>query len=311
MEDRLLSALSTKTHKVSKQFIQVVNENLVHRRRLRLQPSARSGIDSNPEWVVPPACQWSGGYVDLPSNDIANPEYEVQYNIIFKVDGTVEGSGSSTEGGFTIQGAYHSRTGIVTWRQVPASCPVWHNPCTKYGARVESEFSGKVSNFTGPGPARVTGTFLTELGRYCAVNLVCSAASEKRTGLRSPATEAEALPTLLTTRLTGRWMPIVDDSKSPSSGKRRLQSQRTVDSDTLPPGYTKASSLQSQRTVDSDSATEMEWNDTLPPSYYHIRGYSNRNFSFLEEEEEEAAPAQFFLPPLPRVSQDGVVMVRT
>lgn len=277
MEDRLLSALSAQTRKVSRQFIQIVNENLVHRRKLRLQPCARSGSCSNPEWVVPPVGQWSGGYVDLPVSDSsAHMEYEVQYNIVFKMDGTVEGFGRSTEGNFTIQGAYNSQTGTVMWRQVSASCPVWHNPCTKYGARVESEFCGRVSNFTGPASPRIKGTFITELGRYCDVNLVCSGASEKGKGtvsakgveanssLLSPTTEVEALPSLLTTHLTGRWMPLKDESKSPLSAKRRLRNQRTVDSDTLPPGYTKAASLQSQRTVDSD---------TLPPSYYCVREY--------------------------------------
>jgi len=238
-DDRLWSLLSTQPAKVNKKFIEIINENLTHRRSRRLQPCGRSGTDENPQLCVPPLGNWSGDYQDLPS--VANMAYKVQYQIVFKSDGAVEGSGSSTEGNFTIKGVYNLRTGFVAWRQASASCPVWHNPCSKYGAMLESEFFGSVSNFAGPGPARLTGTFLTDLGRYCAVNLLCPRDNEAKTG------EVVALPTLLTARLTGKWAPIIDDKlegKPSLREKRRLQRQQTNGSDTV------------FRTYDSDEEEE-------------------------------------------------------
>jgi hypothetical protein len=154
----------------------------------------------------------------------AGIEYKVQYNIVFKADGDIEGSGSSTEGVFTIKGVYNLETGTVAWRQSAASCPVWHNPCTKYGAKVESEFFGEMSNLAVPGPVRITGTFLTDLGRYCAVNLQCPRASEAEITV--------GLPNLLTARVTRRWKPIKEDDLA-CSKKKKVQRQWTNTSDTM------------------------------------------------------------------------------
>jgi hypothetical protein len=199
-----------------------------------MQPCERSGAAKNPEWRVPPVAPWSGSYRELPA--AADVEYNVQYNIVFKADGVIEGSGSSQEGTFTIQGAYNSQTGAVAWRQTAGACPVWYNPCAKYGEKVEAEFCGELSNFTDQGPVRITGTFLTDFGRYCAVNIVCPATVITTT------TAVEALPTLLTpnVKLTGRWMPITDKlEKSSSFIERRMQRTRTIDSDTWPATYDK------------------------------------------------------------------------
>jgi len=161
---------------------------------------------------------------------ITSIEYKVQYNIVFKGDGTVEGSGSCAEGHFTINGMCNLHSGAVAWHQAPGSCPVWYNPCVKYGAKIEAEFYGEMRNLTGPGPAQITGTFLTEIGRYCAVNLTCSEAetgtSIRRPGLKSA--EVKALPALLTTRLTGKWMPITDKA----GNRKRFLKQCTNTSDT-------------------------------------------------------------------------------
>jgi len=164
---------------------------------------------------------------------IASRECEVQYHIVFKPDGTVEGSGSSAEGNFKIDGAYNLRKGIVAWRQTAASCPVWFNPCSKYGAKIEAEFFGHMLNFSGPGPARIMGTFLTDLGRYCAVNVTCPGTNTTNT--QSAAQEAfaemEQLPTLLTSRLTGKWQPITKDKED--ARRKKFIKQWTNNSDTV------------------------------------------------------------------------------
>lgn len=258
-EDRLISVLTTEPHKkpkVSKQFIQIVNENLCHRRSLRLKPSERSGIDQNPEWCVPQVGYWSGDYQDLPA--VVDVEYKVQYNIIFKADGAVEGSGSSSEGSFNLHGVYNSRSGTVAWRQVSASCPVWYNSCSKYGDKVESEFFGTVSHSAGTGPCRITGTFLTDLGRYCSVSLVCHGNSELTTvldittripdkmkphphgtgssvGKMNAQSNAEVEPPLPTLLAAPRWTPIKDgkfQERTSSFAKRQLHKHQSNDSDT-------------------------------------------------------------------------------
>lgn len=218
------------------QFTQIVNDNLVHRRRQRQTPSARSGVDENPQMLIPAHDTWSGCYVDIPMSN-ASLEYKVQYTVVFKADGIVEGSGSSAEGNFAINGVYNLQTGDVAWRQASASCPVWFNPCSKYGARTEAEFFGKVVNFAGPGPFQIAGTFLTDFGRYCALNLTCARGSEAETRTsveRAGSTLAreEALPTLLTARLTRKWTTIKNAGDETVRKRKQLQKQCTNSSDT-------------------------------------------------------------------------------
>jgi len=151
---------------------QIINENLATRRSHRQAPCERSGSDENPELVdsVPPSGEWSGEYQDMPC--VANQEYKVRYDIVFKTDGTVEGSGSSSEGKFMIKGIYNLCSGIVAWRSSTS------------GSRTAAEFYGEVSKVRGM--TQITGTFLTSFGRYCIVSL------------RSACERGTALPTLLT-----------------------------------------------------------------------------------------------------------------
>jgi len=126
------------------------------------------------------------------------------YNIIFKVDGAVEGSGSSSEGSFTIEGVYNGRSGTVAWRQESVACPAQHIPLMECTVQFESEFFGEVSNFLGPGPAQITGTLLTDLGLEFAVSLVFNSSFEAETGPTST-TRTNTAPKLLS-RIFGRWL---------------------------------------------------------------------------------------------------------
>jgi len=242
-EDRLLAVLPTDPSKADADFFKVVQEDLSYRRSQRLESLEVAGTDDDRRWSIPSASYWSGEYHDLPS---AATEHNISYNIVFKGDGAVVGSGSSSEGSFSIRGVYNCRTGTVAWRQEAESCPVWHNPCTRYGVRVESEFFGVVSNFEGNGPTRISGTFLTDLGRYCEVNLVCRGPSQTDTGIRtakrrargvesskfapdSKEQEEETLPTLLTSSITGWWNPVTDDQVK----RRQFLRQVTTNSDTF------------------------------------------------------------------------------
>lgn len=154
---------------------QIINENLANRRSHRLQPCERSGSDENPELFTPPTGEWSGEYQDAPC--FANSEYKVHCNVIFKADGFVEGSGSSTEGKFCIKGVYNLRSGIVAWRQI----------FSDNGSRVAAEFFGEVTMYQGT--AQITGTFLSSKGRYCVMKLASASEIVANTA---------ALPTLLT-----------------------------------------------------------------------------------------------------------------
>jgi hypothetical protein len=238
-DDRLWSLLSSTTKKASKQSIQIINDNLVQRRRRRVHPSERSGTGDNPQLRFPQlgTVSLSGSYVEIPKSS-ASIECKVQYHIVFKVDGTVEGHGSSAEGNFKIDGAYNLREGTVAWRQTAASCPVWFNPCSKYGAKVEAEFFGHMHNFSSPGLESITGTFLTDLGRYCAVSLTSpktskAEASANATNAWSAARqEMEQLPTLLTARITGKWQPIKQEDENRACKRKQFRKQWTNNSDT-------------------------------------------------------------------------------
>jgi hypothetical protein len=248
-DDRLWSLLKSEPKKASKQSIQIINDNLVQRRRHRMHPSERSGTDVSPQSFIPlhGVVSWSGCYVEIPMS-IASIQCKVQYDVVFKADGTIEGSGSGAEGNFKVNGAYNLQKGTVAWRQEAASCPVWYNPCSKYGAKIEAEFYGRMVNFSGPGPAQITGTFLTDLGRYCAVNLTCPTGSEAETvtitaDAQSTAGQARAemeqLPTLLSAinkratgcSLTGKWMPITNEDENIRK-RKQIQKQWTSNSDT-------------------------------------------------------------------------------
>lgn len=178
---RLWSLLCTKPQMVS---LQIINENLANRRNHRLNPYERSGTDEYPELSMPHSGKWSGEYQDAPC--IANLEYKVNCNINFKADGTVEGSGSSTEGKFRIKGIYNLRSGKVAWRQLSSNS----SNCSECGTRVASEFFGEVTTLQGS--THIAGTFLTTKGRYCVMNLM--SVTERQTAIEN----AEALPTLLT-----------------------------------------------------------------------------------------------------------------
>lgn len=173
-DSRLWNILSTKPHqRESGAATQIINENLAQRRSYRLQPYEKSGSNENPDVPVPSSSEWVGHYQDMPC--VANTEIEVKYKIIFKPDGGIEGSGSSAEGNFTIKGICNLRTGVIAWRQQSPSSP----SCIEYGSKIAAEFYGKLRYFKGLNPAQVTGTFLTNKGRYCEVNLrCCETASE-------------------------------------------------------------------------------------------------------------------------------------
>eukprot|EP00746_Dinoflagellata_sp_MGD_P160655 gnl/MRDRNA2_/MRDRNA2_87507_c0_seq1.p1 gnl/MRDRNA2_/MRDRNA2_87507_c0~~gnl/MRDRNA2_/MRDRNA2_87507_c0_seq1.p1 ORF type:complete len:306 (+),score=56.96 gnl/MRDRNA2_/MRDRNA2_87507_c0_seq1:81-920(+) len=246
-DDRLWSLLKSEPTKASKQSIQIINDNLVQRRKHRVHPNERSGTDQNPLLSFPlrGTMSWSGCYVEIPMS-VASIECKVQYDIVFKPDGTIEGSGSSAEGNFKINGSYNLQRGIVAWRQAAATCPVWYNPCSKYGAKIEAEFFGRMLNFSGSGPARITGTFLTDLGRYCAVNLTCpttSGADNSTVSADAQSTagqafaEMEQLPTLLSARrrpaaLTGKWQPLRKEDNESACRRKQIRKQATNTSDT-------------------------------------------------------------------------------
>lgn len=177
---------------------QIVRENLANRKSHRLMPCEKSGSDENPDRPAPPSGDWTGDYQDAPC--VANAEYKAQYKMVFKPDGAVEGSGSSKEGRFKIQGVYNLRSGILAWRQL--SPPDAHQGC---GTKLAAEFFGSICSIAGR--KHITGTFLTNTGRYCVVKLVSPKDSEpvavvSRLGAvgassRHFSAEAAALPRLL------------------------------------------------------------------------------------------------------------------
>jgi hypothetical protein len=114
-DDRLWSLLSTTPDQVNPQ---IIKENLANRKSFRLKQE-RAIPDENPLLVLPPSGEWSGAYQDMPC--VANEEHEVKYKITFKANGFVEGSGSSSEGDFHINGVYDRCTGIVAWSQFPSN----------------------------------------------------------------------------------------------------------------------------------------------------------------------------------------------
>merc|ERR1712224_1108527 len=148
-------------------------------KRFRLQQE-RIVPDDNASLLVPPSGEWSGEYQDMPC--VANQEHEVTCKITFKADGAVEGCLiCKDDGECKIQGMYDRSTGIVVWSQYPS------NP--RPGAKA-TEFYGDVYNLSS-GPARVTGTFLTSNGRYCALNLVNPSGGVSPTMIKDSVNESE------------------------------------------------------------------------------------------------------------------------
>jgi len=242
-DDRLMSLLKSEHDKASEESIQIINDNLVQRRRHREHPQEKLASDKNPQSNLPNygSMTWSGCYVDIP-HSIASIECKVQYDIVFKADGTIEGSGSSAEGNFKINGSYNLRDGTVAWRQAAPKCPVWYNPCSKYGAKIEAEFFGRMRNFQGPDPTRITGTFLTDHGRYCALNLYLTGMDTTTADTKCTAGQARAameqLPTLLSAGqfrsafVTGKWLPLTKEDQESVCKRKQIQKQRTNYSDT-------------------------------------------------------------------------------
>jgi hypothetical protein len=171
-DDRLWSLLSTTPEEVNSA---VINENLANRKKFRLDQERIVPAD-DPALLFPPAGEWSGEYQNMPC--VANQEHEVKCKITFRADGAVVGLLTCKDGDFNIRGSYNLSTGIVAWSQFPVD----PRPNAK-----ATEFYGDVYNLAS-GPSRITGTFLTQNGKYCALNLINPLAGEVK----------EALPALLT-----------------------------------------------------------------------------------------------------------------
>merc|ERR1712070_670769 len=67
----------------------------------------------------------------------------------------------------------------------------------EYGAKIACEFFGEVARM--PGSTQITGTLLTNKGRYCAVNLVSDC---EREAVVDSTKNLGSLPTLLTGLMT-------------------------------------------------------------------------------------------------------------
>lgn len=142
----------------------LVRENVAKRKSHRLQPCERQGSHAHPYLFVPPSGEWTGDYEDVPS--VASLSYQqVQYDIVFKPDGSIEGAGCSNEGRFIIQGVYNLCKQRVAWRQL--SPPDAHQGC---GTKLAAEFFGEMSIVGAQ--TQITGSFVTNHGRYCIVRLI-------------------------------------------------------------------------------------------------------------------------------------------
>jgi len=214
---------------------QIIDENLANRRSHRQQPFERVGTDENEALVdiMPPSGEWSGEYQDMPC--VANKEFKVRCDIVFKSDGSVDGSGSSVEGNFMIKGIYNLYSGIVAWRQVISSS----SSCTENGSRIAAEFYGELSRLQDA--TEITGTFLTNKGRYCVMKL--SSASELQTAIAN-ARSIDLLPT----PFKGSMTPVRDGVSTPS----------TVDSETQVEAVSVAEEASSARVVFSGMDSEMQ-----------------------------------------------------
>lgn len=149
---------------------QIVRENLAKRKNHRLKPCERQGSHAHPYLPVPPSGEWTGDYEDVPSVPSLDHQ-QVQYNIVFKPDGSIEGFGCSNEGRFIIQGVYNLCKQRVAWRQLSPTDV--HQGC---GTELAAEFFGEISILESR--TQITGSFVTNHGRYCIVRVVAPRAPE-------------------------------------------------------------------------------------------------------------------------------------